>query len=94
MIRKLEEICALYFPRLVQVKKGGLAYLVLIHQEVISLDTTYNLGLVERYPLHFKSKLMPEKAALAQQGIHFKAIPNRPLPNNKTTGHPSLELVV
>jgi hypothetical protein len=56
MLRKLEEICNFYFPRLIQTEQAGYAYLLLLRHEMISLNEKFDFGLDSKYPSYFSKK--------------------------------------
>jgi hypothetical protein len=94
ILRKLEEVCKYYLPRLIQTGNAGYAYLILIHHEVTSIDAKFNLGLASKHLSHFWEKLTIERNALSREWIRFHKIESRPLPNNRATERSSLELTI
>jgi hypothetical protein len=94
MLRKLEEVCEYYLPRLVETGEEGYSYLVLIWKEIIGLDSAFQFDLVKKYPLYLSGNMTPERNALSRRGIRFIEIASRPLPDWKRTNHTSYELIV
>ena len=67
MLRKLEEICQYYLPRLLQTGEVGYAYFVLIQQEVLSLNKVFSLGLLNQYSSALTEEIAFKKDKLSQR---------------------------